>query len=68
MLLPGVLELFGCQALEDPDEALAGVMGHDHVVDVAALGRYERVGEALRVFGLMGDQGLVGVLGFGCGR
>jgi hypothetical protein len=31
---------------------------HDHVVDVAAAGRDERVGEAVLVLGLAGGQGL----------
>src|SRR5512147_906297 len=59
---PGLLAL---EELEASDQALAGRAREDDVVDVAALGREERVGEGLAVVvGAAGEHGL-GVLGFG---
>src|SRR5690606_5999480 len=45
------------------DQATAGAVGHDDVVDVAETGRDEGVGEAFLVLGLSRGQGL-GIAGF----
>src|SRR5437867_10768491 len=52
MLLRRVLVALVLQHLERADEPRAGVLGLDHLVDVAELGRLEGVGERAPVLGL----------------
>src|SRR2546422_11754137 len=52
MLLRRVLVALVLQHLERPDESRAGVLGLDHLVDVAELGGLERVGEGAPVLDL----------------
>src|SRR5690606_36659998 len=61
-LLPGIFLGLVLQRLQGLDQATAGAVGHDDVVDVAKPGRDEGVGEAFLVFGLARRQGL-GVAG-----
>src|SRR6516164_4468238 len=64
VLLPRVLELLVAQHLERPGDALARAVRHDHLVDIAAFRRHERVGEALLiVVDALLDLGLVAKLG-----
>jgi uncharacterized protein DUF1236 len=46
VLLPGALEALVAQHLERTGDAFARAVRHDHFVDIAALGRHERIGEA----------------------
>ena len=50
VLLPRVLDLLVGQPAQRLGDAAAGAVRHDHVVDEAALGGDERVGEALAIF------------------
>ena len=64
MLLPGVLDRLVAQHVERAADAPAGVARQDHLVDVAALGGDERVGEAVLVLlDARGDLGRVAQLG-----
>src|SRR5690606_19714853 len=62
VLLPGIVLGLVLQRLQRLDQAAAGAVGHDDVVDVAKPSRHEGVGEAFLVFGLARRQG-VGVAG-----
>src|SRR5437899_8716046 len=60
MLAPRVLELLGLERGQRPADPPPRAVRHDHVVDEAAIGRHERVGELLAIFlGALGD--LVGI-------
>src|SRR5664279_4797255 len=52
VLAPGVLDLLARQHRQRAADALSGLVRLDHVVDVAARARDERVGELGLVFGL----------------
>jgi D-alanyl-D-alanine carboxypeptidase len=49
VLLPGILDLLVAQHLQAPGRCAARTARQDHLVDVAALGGDERVGEALLI-------------------
>src|SRR4051812_3288765 len=49
VLLPGILELLVLQHGESPGDAAPGSMGHDHVVDIAAVAGDKRRRELLAV-------------------
>src|SRR5438477_8709428 len=62
VLAPRVVELLVAEHRQRPAQALAGLVGQDHVVDEAAVAGDERVGELLPVLLLAGgDPGRVGL-------
>ena len=50
MLFPRLLHLFGAQRRERLDDPSAGGMRHDHIIQIAARGRHEGIGESLGIF------------------
>jgi hypothetical protein len=48
MLAFGPLGFFSLEHLQRAYQAVAGVPGKDHIVDIAALGRQKRIGEVRR--------------------
>jgi len=50
MLAPRVLELLGLERGQRPADPTTRAVRHDHVVDEAAIGRHERIGELLAIF------------------
>src|SRR5437660_11883599 len=64
VLAPRVLELLGLERGERAAHPTPRAVRHDHVVDEAAIGRHERVGELLAIFlGALGDLGGVADIG-----
>src|SRR5690606_38638688 len=60
VLLLGALDRLVAEGREGADDAAAGAVRHDHVVDETAFGGHERVGEARFIIGgALGDLVLV---------
>src|SRR5262245_35514634 len=63
VFLPRIFELLVAQLAEAQRHPPPGRMRHDHLVDIAAVGGHERVGEPLLIFlGPLGNLGRVALL------